>query len=54
MIDNDYIRYRLHIYATKVKTGHIGRRFETGEDRTTGDCRGVFDRDIEMVVCAGR
>ena len=54
MIDNAYIRAWLHIYATKVKTGHIGRRFETGEDRTTGDCRGVFDRDIEMVVCAGR
>ena len=54
MIDNDYIRYRLHIYATKVKTGHIGRRFETGEDRTTSDCRGVFDRDIEMIVFAGR
>ena len=54
LIYNGYIRHWLHIYATKGNTGHIGRRFETGEDRTTSDCRGVFDRDIEMIVCAGR
>ena len=54
MIFYAYIRHWLHIYATKGNTGHIGRRLIDWIDRTTSDCRGVSDRDIEMIVCAGR